>query len=98
MTQRAVCSFPNALFNLCSFVPTALKSQCQANRLRLPRAICLKPSLNSRRLILWLVALLLSCSTNGCENFCKKYVVLLTKSDVCVILAYLGKTHLVFII
>ena len=24
MTQRAVCSFPNALFNLCSFVPTAL--------------------------------------------------------------------------
>ena len=50
MAQRAVCSFfpMRSLICVRLFRPP-LKLIVQANRLKLPRANCLKPSLNSRR-------------------------------------------------
>ena len=50
MTQRAVCSFFSMRSLICVrlFRPR-LKLIFQVNRLKLPRANCLKPSLNSRR-------------------------------------------------
>ena len=50
MTQRAVCSFFSMRSLICVrlFRPR-LNRIFQANRLKLPRANCLKPSLNSRR-------------------------------------------------
>ena len=50
MTQRAVCSFfPMCSLNCARLFRPRLDIIFQANRLKLPRANCLKPSLNSRR-------------------------------------------------
>ena len=68
MTQRAVCSFfpMHSLICVSLFRPY-LKLIFQANRLKLPRANCLKPSLNSRRFDQLVVFVIHTPPQNGPE-------------------------------